>query len=457
MQIKVNQLRWTRLLPRTLRSKIENWPEFKKIIENVNWLFWDKAVQVIVAIAVGIFVVRYLGPELYGTLSYSVAFASLFTVFAGLNIGEIAVREIVEAKFRKEEILGTLFAIRFIGGIVAIVVTFISVVLLNGNDSLVITLVFLISLQNLLVPFVAIQNWFTSKVEAKPNVISRNFAIVIGGLLRIVFIALKLPLIYFAIAILAETTISYMLLVVYYKRSGEWIGDWKFNGLIAGVMAKSGWPLLLASIFNTIYNKIDQVIVKNMLDNTSLGNYAAAVKISENFNFLAVSITSSVFPAMIYLKKQSMKMFLVRIQKLFDFLLWSSITIAIIISILSRPLTVALYGAQYNITPTLLAIHIWGIISIFLLSAARRVLIAKDLTKINFASSFAGGISIIFFNLLLIPRLGIFGSAYANVISSFISFAVLIFFKSSRESVIMAFNSFNLVRIYRYTKHFLTT
>ena len=62
--------------------------ELQKIIINMNWLFLDTAIRMGVAFFVGVLVVRYLGPEQYGVLSYAIAIIAFFSVFAKLGRSE---------------------------------------------------------------------------------------------------------------------------------------------------------------------------------------------------------------------------------------------------------------------------------------------------------------------------------------------------------------------------------
>ena len=48
-----------------------------------------------VSFFVGIYVVRYLGPEKFGLLSYAISFVWLFSAFLDLGHREIIVRELV--------------------------------------------------------------------------------------------------------------------------------------------------------------------------------------------------------------------------------------------------------------------------------------------------------------------------------------------------------------------------
>ena len=52
--------------------------------------------------------------------------------------------------------------------------------------------------------------------------------------------------------------------------------------------------------------KIDQVMIKEMLGAEAVGQYAAAVRLSEVWYFIPIIIASSLFPAIVILKKSVM-------------------------------------------------------------------------------------------------------------------------------------------------------
>ena len=78
---------------------------------------------------------------------------------------------------------------------------------------------------------------------------------------------------------------------------------WKFEKNVAIRLLKDSWPLILSGIVISIYMKIDQVMIKEMLDSEAVGQYAAAVKLSEAWYFIPMVIASSLFPAIINAKK----------------------------------------------------------------------------------------------------------------------------------------------------------
>ena len=53
--------------------------KFSKYFANTSWLLGERVLRMIISLFVGIYVARYLGPERYGLLSYTVSFVWLFS------------------------------------------------------------------------------------------------------------------------------------------------------------------------------------------------------------------------------------------------------------------------------------------------------------------------------------------------------------------------------------------
>src|SRR5712691_5665226 len=114
--------RWLKWLPHPLHQRIVGRPNLQAILGNSSWLFADKIIRMVVGLFVGVWVARYLGPEQFGQLNFAIAFVSLFGAIATLGLDAIAVRELVRHPEQKEEILGSAFALKLVGGCVAFVV-----------------------------------------------------------------------------------------------------------------------------------------------------------------------------------------------------------------------------------------------------------------------------------------------------------------------------------------------
>ncbi len=440
-----------KILPKFILKKIEGKQELQKIFFNVNWLLLDKLVNMAVALFVGVWVIRYLGPERYGILSYALAVAGIFGIFLQLGLKNISIRELVNRHERRGEIMGTVFALKVVGALLALTFSISTVFLTKPGDSLTLTIVLIVSLAFIFQPTEIIDSWFQSQVASKYSVYARTSAVVTGALIKIILILLNAPLVFFAWAFLIEVIVLSTGLLAIYLKTKERLSSWSFNFDVAKRLMGDAWPMFLSAVSVVIYMKIDQVMIGNMLDNDKLGQYSAAVKLSEFWYFIPMMISGSVFPAILYAKKTSRETYFKRLQYLYDILVWIAIMIAILATFLSGPVINFLYGQEFPQSASVLAIHIWAGVAIFINVASNKFLIAENLTKISFYKSLVGAIINIILNVLLIPVFGINGAALATLIS-YVAVVIFLFIpKRSRISAKLFFNSFNIIRIMKYT------
>jgi len=439
-------------IPDFIWQKIEKNPEFKKIVANINWLFIDKIIQMAVAFFVGIWMVRYLGPEKYGKLSYAIAFVALFGAFAKLGLESIVIKEAVKSVFKKEKLLGTTFVLRIFSGFLALSFSIISIFFFKAGDvgdyeAIIITIIISVSL--IFQAFDVIDYWFQSRVASRFSVFARSFACIFASLIKIIAILSGASLLTFSWIVLLESFLVYFGTIIAYKIQKQQIELWSVDFSIAKELLKQSWPLMFSSIAIIVYMKIDQIMIGNMLGNTKLGVYSAAVVLCEAWYVIPAIIVTSVFPAIIYSQKIGKDLFVQRFQALYDVLLWIAILIAIPISLFSSQIIEILYGAKYQQADTVLSIYIWAGIFVFLNAGLGRYLVAENMTKVAFARSIVGAIANILLNLMFIPAYGIKGAAMATLISYGLATLSSMMPQKSRINFVLIKNSLNVFRISR--------
>lgn len=444
-------------VPKFLWEKIEKNPELKKILANINWLFLDKTVQMAVAFFVGVWVIRYLGPEKYGILSYAVAFVALFGFIAKLGMDGIAVREFVKNPEKKEEIFGTLFFLRLIAGILACICSIVAIFFVRSGDALIFWLTFIIALGFIFQVSDVFDFWFQSQVASKYTVYIRSAVSLASGLTKITLILMNAPIIAFAGVILLESALTLLGFVLIFLKKKEKISLSKIDFSIGKQILSDSWPLILASVAVSIYMKIDQVMIGDMLGNEPLGIYSAAVSLSEIWYFFPLIVTTSVFPAIIYAKKINQELYMSRIQMLYDSMVWVSIIIALVVTFFSKGIINLLFGKEYIQSASVLSIYVWAGVSVFLGVASGNFLLAENLTKISLVRTIGGGVVNVLLNLYWIPKYGIIGAAWATVISYSISTMLIVFSKEARINIILFFRTLNLIRICKSIKKLLKT
>ncbi|MHC5729571.1 MAG: oligosaccharide flippase family protein, partial [Nostoc sp.] len=124
------------------KLKIKNLSKFKSrsglraIIANTGWLFADRILRMGASLVVGVWVARYLGVQQYGLFNYALAFVSLFSPIFTLGLDDVVVRHIVRQSSNKEEILGTTFWLKFLGGIASVLLAVSTMFVLGEHEIL---------------------------------------------------------------------------------------------------------------------------------------------------------------------------------------------------------------------------------------------------------------------------------------------------------------------------------
>lgn len=406
-----------------------------RYFKNTSWLFAEKILRMAVGLFVGVWVARYLGPEQYGILSYAAAFVGLFIAIAKLGLDSIVVRELVNNENGAYDILGTAFWLRFFGALVLLFMLFIAIHF-TSNDPNTNKIIFILAGATIFQSFNVVDLFFQSRVMSKYAVFANVIALFISSLIKIALILIEAPLIAFAWAALFDSFILGCGYIYFFlKYSNLHIKKFSFKKSTAFNLLRDSWPLILSGLVAALYMKIDQVMIKEILGSEAVGQYAAAVRLSEAWYFMPMAISASLFPAIINAKKVSEKLYYERLQKLYNFMVWIAAAIALPMTFMSDWIVKLLYGEQYYEAGGVLMIHIWAGIFVFLGVASGRWFVSENLQKYTFYRTVSGAIINIILNLSLIPKYGIQGAAVATLISQGMAAYIFDFFNLKTKHV----------------------
>lgn len=406
-----------------------------------------------VGLFVSIWVARYLGPEQFGTLNYAIAFVVLFTAFSTLGLDGIVVRGIVHDPDSANEVLGSTFVLKLIGGVVALALTVTIISMIRPEDNLTRWLVGIIAAGMIFQAFDAIDFWFQSQVLSKFTVIAKSTAFVLANIGKVILILTGASLIAFAWIALAEIVMGAMGLIIVYRTRGYALLKWRVRLGRAKSLLKDSWPLIFSVIFVMIYMKIDQIMLGEMVGNEAVGIYSAAVRLSEAWYFIPTAIAASVFPAIIEAKKISEKLYNSHLQKLYNLMTWMAVSIALPVTFFAGYIIQILYGEKYAGAGTVLAIHIWAGVFVFLSVASGRYLLTENYTRLFFFRNSIGAAVNILLNFALIPKYGINGAAIATFVSYSLVVFSMAFVRETRHQSMMILKSLLLIPSLKGSSH----
>lgn len=418
-------------------KSLKNHQGFMKYFKNTSWLFGEKILRMIVGIFVGIWVARYLGPEQFGLFSYVQSFVGLFTGIATLGLDGIIIRELVKDESKRDVLLGTAFRLKLIGAFSVLLVLAVAVNF-TSNDRYTNILIFIIASATIFQSLNVIDMYFQSKVLSRYVVYANIISLFISTMIKITLLLNEASLIAFAWVVLFDSFVLAMGFLYFYLHNHRSLKSWEFEKNMAIILLKDSWPLIFGSIAATIYMKIDQVMIKEMLDSKAVGYYAAAARLSEVWLIVTVLLTQSFAPSIINAKRINNKLYLERIQAIYNLLIKISVLISIIMFIFSKDIITLLYGEEYKSSIEILNIYIWSIVFVFLSNGSWAYYLNENLQKLASIRLIYGAFINIILNFYFIDYFGLVGAAYSTLISySISSYFVNFFYKKTKPNFIL--------------------
>jgi O-antigen/teichoic acid export membrane protein len=436
-----------------INRRIAHRPNLVKIIHNISWLFFDKIFRMGVGFFVGVWIVRYLGPEQFGLLSFATAFVGLFGAFSALGLQEIVVRDIVRNPDCAPETLGTAAILQLIGAVAAYLIVLVAIAYLRPDDVMLRTIVAIFGLTMLLKASEISAYWFESKVLSKYTVWFQNVVFLVFAAVKVILILEQESLIAFVWIMLAEVVVIAIILLGVMSKHGLMLTKLRVSLKRAKSLLKDSWPLLLSGIAITIYMKIDQIMLGHMIGDEAVGIYSAALRISEFWYLIPMVIVASTFPAILESKKRSENQYYARLQKLFDLMVVISLGLALPMTFLSTSIITILFGEAYRDAGIVLSIHIWASVFVFLGVASSKWYIAEGRQLLSLKRTIIGAFMNVGLNLWLIPVYGTVGAALATVLSySMPGFFFEAMHKETRKIFFLKVKALNPLAIYKRYK-----
>lgn len=418
-------------------NKLKLSPNRRKIVKNVYWAVLGKVVNIVSGLLVGILVARYLGPNKFGLMNYVVSYVTLFSVFAAFGLDNIEIRELSKHNAVKETILGTAFVIRLFFAAVAILLILIMLILFE-SDTFTFTMIMVYSLSLILSALNVIRNYFTSIILNEYVVKTEISRTIIGAGIKVLLLIKHCSLAWFIVASAFDFVLIGAGYFYSYQKKGGSIRAWQVDFTVARMLIVESFPLLLSGTAVIIYQKIDAVMIRNIMDNYSVGQFSIASKITELAIFIPMIIAQTVTPLLVKAHQHDLSRYRVKRQQFMDIMVWSSVAMAAAMSTIASPAIRILYGSSYLSAIPVLQIMAWKAVFMALFAASGQLIIIEGLQRYAAVRNVVGCVVSVGLNYLLIPLWGIIGSAIATVLTmAFSGYISHLFIKSYRYLVPM--------------------
>lgn len=404
-------------------EKIRQRKGIRDSLSNIGWLSGDRFLRMFGAVVVGMVVARYLGPAQFGLLNYGLAIYGLFNVISNLGLDPLVVRDMALDESGEPVILGSGFVLKAVASVVTTIAAIIAAGLLEPGNRVLIEIVALMSIASISQALDVIDFFFQAQTKSRYAVVPRNIVFVLASAARIVAVFLRLDLLAFAWIGAFEVFLGEIGLAISYLRFRLPLPRWSWHLGRAKALLSESWPLLVATLMITVYMRSDQILLGRLASKTVVGQYSAAIRLSEIWYTIPAIICASVMPRLLKTREQNPTRYYSRLQRLYESMVLISVALAAITQFVAPLVVRILYGAQFAPAAGILRVHIWTGVFVFVGSVSGIQFVQEKLTVSTMQRTVLGAILNVILNLLWIPRWGGMGSAMATLVAqSFASY-----------------------------------
>ncbi len=390
------------------------------ITQNTSFLTAASVLQKVISFVYFTIIARIIGVENTGVYFFAITFTTIFTVVADFGMGPVLTREVARYPDKSEQYLHTAFWAKVMFGMVSygLVIFFINILDYPYLTKL------LVSISGVTMFFDNLHAAFYSIFRARKNLIYESIGIVASQAITLVVGSVALfngwPLYWLILAYTIPAFLNFIFSAFFLKKIYGLVYRWSFNFNIFKMFLGFALPFALAGIIGRLYSYSDSLLMSKMLSAQELGWWSVPYKITFAFQFIPMALSASVYPVMSGL-------FLTQKDKIGDLFLksWRYLfTIVFPISFglmaLATPIIIKLYKSQFAPAIPVLRILLISLIFGYLSFITGATLNASNRQKTQtFLLAFALVVNI-FLNLLLLPKIGIIGAAYAALLSNII-------------------------------------
>lgn len=388
----------------------------KNIFSKISILFVSKIYSLFLSLISSMVIVRYLTPEMNGTYNYAIAYTTILSGIALMGLDNVLIKEFSKKQQNTSKLFVASFLVRVIGTLVSFILLEVSILILNVDYEQQ-RYIWIAALPFLINIFSAVTSWFYSVSQIKYVVISQSMGHTICLMLRIGCCLAKYGVMSFLIVQLLETVFFITLEWIFYAKQKNHVGC-SFSMQTCHYLVRQGLPICLGSIAHTLFLKIDQVMIGDMIGDYELGIYSVAVKIAELWYFIPGTIVLVLLPDLTYLyEKKEFQKFDDLLQKGMSWLVLLGYVASLLTMLFSRVIIYILYGEEYYAAAPILCIYIWAGIFINMSVLRGDYFVIMEWTECSMWVNLIGAIVNILMNIVLINLIGSMGAAIATLVS----------------------------------------
>ncbi len=390
------------------------------ITQNTSFLTAASILQKVISFVYFTIIARIIGVENTGVYFFAITFTAIFTVIADFGMGPVLTREVARYPEKTQEYLHTAFWSKVMFGLISygLVIFFVNV--FNYPDLTIL----LVSISGVTMFFDNLHAAFYAVFRARKNLIFESIGIVVSQAITLIIGSLALfnhwHLYWLILAYTIPAILNFIFSAIFLRKIYSLKYYFSFDSKIFKMFLGFALPFALAGIIGRLYSYSDSLLMSKMLSAQELGWWSVPYKITFAFQFVPVALSASVYPVMSALfitqKDKIGYLFL----KSWRYLFTIVFPISFGLISLATPIIIKLYKPQFAPAIPVLRILMISLIFGYLSFITGATLNASNRQKTQTSLLAFALVVNITANLILLPKIGIMGAAFAALLSNII-------------------------------------
>ncbi len=276
-----------------------------KILGNTVIQVGGRAIMALTSIVILKVVSHFLSVEGYGQYTAVYEFLSFFGIAADFGLFTIGVREMSKGARSKDFVAGNIFGMRISTAALAMTLAVLTVFLLPKYQGTYIPSG--VSIASLAVFFAILQGTASSVLQVELKMQFATVGLVVGKLISLFW--MLAVIFYFYAGVPSQESFNQLMVAGLVGNFFAFVYTFYFAGRFAKLRPRFDWsywkeifrgafPYGIALVFNTIYFKIDSLMILFMKGPQELGYYGPAMRMLEILNVIPVFFMNSVLPVL---------------------------------------------------------------------------------------------------------------------------------------------------------------
>jgi len=380
------------------------------------WLVIGRATRSVFLLAAVVVTASHLGPHRFGLVNFAISLTMLLALFPGAGLDSILTRELVRRPDERPIYLGSAFALYFCSSALCYLLL-ITLSLLVTDTRSVWLLVVVCGLSYVPRSSSLLTAFFDSQLAGRYVMLAESIQAITGLAIRLLLVWRNASPLAFAIAWVADWAIFACAQFVFFSTRFPRFRCWRVSWHTTRELARRVFPLAMSGAMILVYQQVDKIMLKIMIDVDTVGHYSLALRFVYAGVVVPILGVRAVAPKLFAARERDASEYDSRGQHLHDVVTWMSLLIMLAL-IVTAPLLPLICGQDYAAAVAVMIAAAPVVLGATMGAASGQQMVAEDLQKLAPLRNALGcGVNIIL-NLLLIPHLKGLGAALATVSAS---------------------------------------